>query len=198
MIKNKILAKIMTPRLILRPLALNDVESYFEAEQASIKEMKSYWSWAIPKSIDDIKDFIEFCIECHEPLSPQNMYFAILEKESNQFLGCIWCQAINWFVPKFEISYWLDTRKTGNGYMSEAVNALSRTIFDVYHARRIEIKVFTTNPKSRAIPERLGFKLDAILENNFIDFVTSEIIDGALYSCVDIANLPELSLQITQ
>ena len=196
--KNNTLEKIMTPRLMLRPLALDDVESYFEAEQASIKEMESYWSWAIHKSIDDIKEFVEFSMECHEHLSPQNMYFAILEKESNQLVGCIWCQTINWFVPKFEISYWLDTRKTGNGYMSEAVNALSRTIFDVYDAKRIEIKVFTTNQKSRAIPERLGFKLDAILENNFIDFITSEIIDGALYSCVNIENLPDLSIQVTQ
>ncbi|MCX7091767.1 MAG: GNAT family N-acetyltransferase [Legionellales bacterium] len=198
MTKNKTLEKIITPRLILRPLVGDDIESYFEAEQASIKEMGSYWSWAITKSMDDIKVFIEFSIACHKHLSPQNMYFAIIEKESNQFLGCIWCQSINWFVPKFEISYWLDTRKTGNGFMSEAVNALSRAIFDVYYAKRIEIKVFTTNQKSRAIPERLGFKLDAILKNNFINFITNEIMDGALYSCVDIENLPELSIQVTQ
>lgn len=194
--KCKVPEKISTPRLLLRPLKMEDTDSYFEAEQASLKAMASYWSWAIPKSVGVIKEFIEFSMGCHNDLSPQNMYLAIVEKKSNQFLGCIWCQAINWFVPKFEISYWLDTRKTGHGYMSEAVNALTRTIFDLYDAKRVELKIFANNQKSRAIPERLGFKLEATLENNFIDFVTKEIMDGALYACTNLKKMPDLSVQV--
>lgn len=59
--KLKVIAKIKTPRLIIRPINLNDVDAYFNAEQASIKEMSPYWSWAKPgKSINDIKEFINF------------------------------------------------------------------------------------------------------------------------------------------
>lgn len=90
---------------------------------------------------------------------------------------------------------WKDTRQTGHGYMSEAAHALTTVLLTEYAAKRVEIKVFITNQKSRAIPERLGFKLDAILENNFIDFVTQDIIDGALYSCTDIKKLPALAVK---
>lgn len=193
----KLISQIETPRLILKPIEIDDASAYFEAESASIKEISLYWSWAkCGKSIDDIKEFINFALECHMKAQPEQMYFALFSKVNYQFLGLIWIIRINWFVPWFEIAYWLDTRETGKGYMTEAVNALSRACFTVYNAKRISVKIFVNNYKSKAIPIRLGFQMEGELENYFIDFVREEITNCLLYSCCNINNLPHLKIDI--
>ena len=108
----------------------------------------------------------------------------------------IWIIRINWFVPSFEIAYWLDTRETGKGYMTEAVNALSRACFTVYQAKRISIKIFLNNDKSKALPLRLGFKIEGELQNYFINFASEEVVDCLLYACCNIDSLPPLKIQI--
>lgn len=192
---NKSFIRITTPRLIIRPLVLADATQYHHAELASVKEMSSNWSWVSPnKSMADIERFMKEAEVCHQKSNPKNMYFAITLRENNELLGCIWYAEMNWFVPKFEIAYWLDTRKTGKGYMSEALNAVTRISFELYDTKRIEIKTFVNNHKSRAIPKRLGFKLEAIMHNYFVDFVTQQVVDGALYACCDIKQLQKLQM----
>jgi len=165
----KLISKIETPRLILQPIKLEDANAYWKAESASITEMSPYWSWAKSgKSIDDVKEFINFSLECHMKERPEQMFFSLFSKNDSRFLGLIWIIRINWFVPFFEFAYWLDTRETGKGYMTEAVNALSRGCFIIYKAKRIEIKIFVNNNKSKAIPVKLGFNMEGELENYFI------------------------------
>lgn len=188
---------ISTSRLIIRPIMLGDADAYFEAEQASIKELSPHWSWAeTDKSVDDIKEFISYALECHKKDLPVEMYFSLLSKESKKFLGVLWFFDINWFVPNFEILYWLDTRETGKGYMTEAVNALSKVCFLIYDAKRVQIKISSNNEKSKRIPERLGFKLEAEMQNYFIDFVTNKVTNGLLYSCCNKESLAPLDINI--
>ncbi len=122
------------------------------------------------------------------------MFFGIFTKHDNTFCGCIWYAGINWFVPRFEVAYWQSSHQCGNGYMTEAVNALTRLTFILYKAKRVEIKIFINNKKSRALAERLRFKLEAIMKNYFIDFVTNEIVDGVVYASGDIKRLQKLNL----
>lgn len=191
--------QIMTKRLIIRPLMLSDAVVYHEAELASAKEMAPYWSWVNPnKSLSDIEAFLTEAESCHQKNNPSAMYFAILARENNAYLGCVWYAGINWFVPRFEIAYWQDSRRGGQGHMTEAVNALSRASFMVYDAKRVEVKAFLTNQKSRAIPERLGFDFETIAKQYFIDFVSKEIVDGTIYACTDVNELLDLDIEISK
>jgi len=175
--------RIETQRLIIRPLLLSDAHDYFDAEMASVKEMAPYWSWVNSnKSLQDIKDFLTDAYLAHQKPQPSNMYFAICDKSNNKILGCVWF-FIQWTVPRLEIAYFLDSRHTGHGYMTEAVHALTKFAFEQLKMHRVEIKTFVTNSKSQSIPKRLGFQLEGTLKNYFIDFVTSEIIDGYVYAC---------------
>lgn len=99
-------------------------------------------------------------IEYHQKECPPEMNFALVSKGSNQFLGMAWFYPINWYIPSFEIHYWLDTRLTGNGYMTEAINALSKTCFTLYGAKRVQVSMSVNNKKSRIIVEKLGFSLE--------------------------------------
>ncbi len=193
----KIFSKISTPRLILQPITLDDAKVCFESEQASIKELSPYWIWAkSDRSIDDVKKFIRYALEYHKEEFPEKMFFSVFSKKDNKFLGLIWLEEISWHVPYFEIDCWLDTRETGKGYATEAINALSRACFTMYDAKRIQGKIFLNNNKSKSILEKLKFKLEGELENYFLDFVTRDIRNGLIYSCCNINSLPFLEIDI--
>jgi len=61
------------------------------------------------------------------------------------------------------IGYWLAEEAQGRGIMTRAVAAMVREAFDRWGFRRVEIRVAADNGRSRAIPERLGFREEGLL-----------------------------------
>jgi ribosomal-protein-serine acetyltransferase len=79
-----------------------------------------------------------------------------------------------------EIGYWLAENKQGHGIMTECCRFVVRYGFLTLDLNRIQIAAATENRQSRAIPERLKFKLEGVLrarENLYGTFV-----DHAVYS----------------
>lgn len=72
-------------------------------------------------------------------------------------------------MPAFEIGYWLRTSAWGRGYVSEAVQVLSRFAFEMLGANRVEIRCDPRNTRSAAVPTRLGFVQEALLRNDVRD-----------------------------
>jgi ribosomal-protein-serine acetyltransferase len=61
------------------------------------------------------------------------------------------------------IGYWLAQEYNGKGMMTESVKDLIALGFDYYSLNRIEIHCAAENRKSRAIPERLGFRQEGVI-----------------------------------
>ncbi len=123
-----------------------------------MSELAPHWSWVkTDETVDDIKKFINEAIDCNNKECASEMYFSLVSREG-EYLGMLWFYEINWFVPSFDMHYWLDSRETGKGYMSEAVNALTRVCFDLYEAKRVQIIISSSNEKSRKLAEKLQFK----------------------------------------
>jgi ribosomal-protein-serine acetyltransferase len=62
-----------------------------------------------------------------------------------------------------QIGYWLAQDAGGRGIMTGAVRAMVREAFGPWGFRRVEIRVAADNARSRAIPERLGFREEGVL-----------------------------------
>ena len=86
-------------------------------------------------------------------------------REGRRFLGGIGLLRIDWQVRRFEIGYWIRASAQGQGYVTEAVLALTTMAFEQLGARRVEIRMHDVNLKSRAVAERCGFELEGVLRN---------------------------------
>lgn len=63
------------------------------------------------------------------------------------------------------IGYWLGEKFTGMGIMTLAVTDLIAVGFTYLSIQKVDIRCARDNTKSRAIPERIGFKEEGLLRN---------------------------------
>lgn len=98
-----------------------------------------------------------------------------LERFANNLgiLAGIWCEGrlvgviglgkIEWENRSSSIGYWLGESFQGKGLAREACRALINYAFRDLKLKRLEIRCATDNPKSCAIPRRLGFRKEGVL-----------------------------------
>lgn len=180
---------IKTQRLSLRPPKPGDGEIINGAILETYDDLKHIMPWA--KTMPSIKDSEEFVRQStanwilknnEEPYLP----LFIFEKNDMEFIGATGFHHMNWDIPSFEIGYWLRRSKRGHGFMTEAINALTRYAFLELHAKRIEIRCDILNSRSKKIPERLGYHLEATLKNHRINPLSNSISDTLIYARYDL------------
>lgn len=173
-------AEFETDRLLIRMPLPGDGEVTSQSINASLKELKRWMPFAQKEqSVEEAeivirKGYVNF-------LNRSDLRLLVFKKDTGEFIASSGLHRINWEVPKFEIGYWIDTRFSGQGYMTEAVQGITDFAVRELNARRIEIRCDSLNTKSRAIPERLGFTLDCILKNDEVS-VDGNIRDTCVYS----------------
>jgi len=175
--------EFFTERLLIRLPLPGDGKAVYEAIQASKDELKPWLEFAqYDQTVEQTEANVR---EAHvEFLKRTDMRLHIFHRETKAFVGCTGLHAIDWEVPKFEIGYWIDTRQTGKGYITEAVQGLTVFAFQTLHANRLEIRCDAKNKKSRAIPERLNFSLEGILHKDAVEIGGSGLRDTCVYAKV--------------
>ncbi|CAH2713026.1 hypothetical protein BACCIP111895_00159 [Neobacillus rhizosphaerae] len=170
-----------TKRLFIQKPMPGDGKAVYKAIQASLNELKPWLPFAHKEQIQqDVEANIR---DAHAKfLIREDLRLHIFNRETGEFIGSSGLHRINWDVPKFEIGYWIDTRYTGKGYMTEAVEGIMNFAFSELKARRVEIRCDPRNIRSKAIPERLGFVLEGILKNDGISADGKEIRDTCIYA----------------
>jgi len=79
--------------------------------------------------------------------------------------GCIGFVKIDRENKASEIGYWISAAHQGKGIITKCCRALIDRSFNELDMRQVEIRVAASNLRSRAVPERLGFKLEGQYEN---------------------------------
>lgn len=78
------------------------------------------------------------------------------------------------------IGYWLDEAHQGRGIVTAAVRLLADHALTVWQLNRVEIHAATENRRSRAIPDRLGFREEGTLRH--AQLVDGRYLDSVVYS----------------
>ncbi len=77
--------------------------------------------------------------------------------------GVVGQHPIDWLNGSVGLGYWLGAAYQGQGLMTRACRALVGYSFAELGLHRVEIRVAPENRRSRAIPERLGFRQEGVL-----------------------------------
>lgn len=94
--------------------------------------------------------------------------FSVFEKASNKLIGSFGLHSLNWSKQTCELGYWIDEASQGKGYITEAVLMGEKIALDLgFH--RVLITCDRLNTRSKRIPEKLGYRLEAIQIDECID-----------------------------
>jgi ribosomal-protein-serine acetyltransferase len=80
-----------------------------------------------------------------------------------RLVGLVGYHQIDWVNRITTIGYWLDAGMEGRGLVTKACRALVQHAFAGLGLNRIEIRCAVENKRSRAIPERLGFRQEGMI-----------------------------------
>jgi RimJ/RimL family protein N-acetyltransferase len=156
--------QIITDRLLLRTPRLGDGARIIDTVLASLHELKAWMPWATDAyTVADAEDWCRRAAS--KFITREEASYSLLHRETGRYLGSVSAFILDWRVPKFEIGYWLSTAECGQGFMTEAVKAVTEMTFESLHARRIEIHTDALNTRSGRVAERCGYILEGTFKN---------------------------------
>jgi RimJ/RimL family protein N-acetyltransferase len=196
MLKGPIPLKVIkTERLLIRPVRISDAPLMHEAMKTSFNELKEWMPWA--QSLASLRD-TEVYLAHGERLwaSPAHdgveQPLQIMDPTNRIYYGATGIKPANLSIPSFEIGYWVNQPYANKGIITEAMNALTRFLFQVLKAKRVEINCEEDNTKSSKVAIRLNYDLEGTLRNHRLNASGQKVTQSLIYSCIDINKLPPM------
>lgn len=159
----------------LRPLTAADAPELHALIEANRDYLSRWLPWAAEQEMAGTEKFIA---EAQDQLA-RNDGFQVCLAPDGPIVGVVGFHSVDWTNRNATIGYWLADDHQGRGIMTTAVRALVDHAFDVWSLHRIEIHCAPANRRSRAIPERLGFREEATLRET--ELVGERWLDGVVY-----------------
>jgi len=149
--------EIKTERLLLRCPKEQDGPELYAAISKSLSELQPWFTWTADLNLTPESSTITAAYARERFLSAEELQFYIFTVRGSKLLGVCGLAKPDWTKLSFEICYWLRTRFVGQGYMSEAVIAVTQFALKNLGARRIEARCDPANEKGIAVALRAGY-----------------------------------------
>ena len=173
---------MLSPRLAslgIRPLESEDAEELHALVERNREHLARWMPWAADQDRDGTERFLA---EAEEQFIRQDGFQAAIEPEG-EIIGVAGFHAIDWINRNTSLGYWLAADEQGKGTMTTAVRALTDYVFYEWELHRLEIHCAPENRRSRAIPERLGFREEAVLRE--AELVRGRYLDSVVYALLE-------------
>jgi carbamoyl-phosphate synthase large subunit len=149
----------LSDELSLRPMGPDDAEEMYAVIDADRARLAEFMPWAGEQTLADTRAFLE--MKARQLADNEGFECAIVRDAT--IVGAVGLNAVNWRDSSTTIGYWLAAGEQGRGTMTAAVSALVDHAFAVMDLNRVVITAAVPNVRSRAIPERLGFREEGTL-----------------------------------
>ncbi len=163
-----------TDRLILRQWEESDEKALINI---ATKEHVQHWNvdWVGCKewALKWIQDRTTRGYQINDPMK-HFMTWAIILKSNNQVIGMINVGSDDFDGKEIGIWYFLDMDYENHGYMTEAVIAFCKFIFDSYQYDHLNAIVQPLNHSSNAVIKKTGFKYESTI-NKLVNGQTKEL-----------------------
>lgn len=150
----------------LRQLTIQDAPALFKLTIRNRERLRRWMGWVdFVRSEDDTRAFIRDSLRRFR--SGRSLQMGIWWQ--GVLVGTIGLIRVGSAEPEAEIGYWIDEEAEGRGLVTRATRRLTQYAFDRWQVPRVRIRVEPENTRSRAIPERLGFRLCEETEEDWAD-----------------------------
>jgi Acetyltransferases, including N-acetylases of ribosomal proteins len=148
---------------VLHPFAESDAEQIVAAVIENYDHLHKFLYWVVPEyDLESAKEFISRAQ--NEAEEKKSLGFGIFQNGTP--VGSIGFVSFNWPSKRTEIGYWIAKSHEGKGIITRSCKLLISYAFEELQLNRIEILCAAENTRSRAVPERLGFKLEGVLRQS--------------------------------
>jgi len=156
-------SELLTPRLVLRRLRLSDCAATFAYR--SDPHVSRFQTWE-PRSVEEIRSFVEGLLNL-EPDTPETWFqLAITLRESGLLIGDCGLHFPAGEAHQAEVGITLAPGHQGQGYATEALNAVLDYLFLSLGKHRVFASVDPRNRASIALLERVGMRKEAHLRES--------------------------------
>ena len=162
--------------LELCPLQLRDAGNLFALVEANRDRLRRWLPWPDANlCVLDSRAFI-LRVQAQARRGTACSFGLWWKGELVGVAGFVWIDIAN---RSAAVGYWLAASAEGHGLMTTAVRALLRHGFRTLKLNRIEIRAGVRNRRSRAIPERLGFRHEGT--HHQAERLADRYVDHAVY-----------------
>ncbi len=159
----------------LRPVREGDAP---RIQEGTAEPTATYWLGhkPAPYTMDDATTYVERRREL--AASGQGVTWAVADPDDDEILGTVlW---FNWTAGvECEVGWWLHPDARGRGLATRAVRLLVGHVFETLEVKRVTAFAAAGNTASRAVMERLGFRLYGI--ERYGAWIRDGHVDMALY-----------------
>jgi ribosomal-protein-serine acetyltransferase len=144
----------------LRLLEESDADALFALTDANRAHLEQWLPWVpATRARADTLEFIR--ATRRQFAADEGMQLALVDIDG-AIAGVAGFHRIDWANRATSIGYWLAADRQGRGLMTDAVRALVDDAFGSRGLHRVVIEAGVDNVRSRAVPERLGFREEGV------------------------------------
>jgi ribosomal-protein-serine acetyltransferase len=163
-------------RTEMRLIQNQDTGRLFELVESNRDYLRRWHPWVDHvKSMDDAGKLIAGW----DQQNIKNRGFCAVISYDGQLCGVVHHLNVDWLNRWTALSYWLNEAHQGHGIMTACCRSLIAHSFNEWKLNRITIECAAENARSRAIPERLGFKFEGIVRG--VEWLHDRYADHAIY-----------------
>jgi ribosomal-protein-serine acetyltransferase len=152
---------VLFDNVSLRRFQPRDADELYELVERNRTYLSRWLPWAAGETRAHAAQFI--ASTQRQVTADDGIHTAIIV--GGELAGSIGVHGISWANRSTSIGYWLAEGHQGRGIMTRAVAAYLDHSFGTWRLHRFELRAAIDNARSRAVAERLGFKLEGELRD---------------------------------
>jgi ribosomal-protein-alanine N-acetyltransferase len=137
-----------------------------------------------PVSLAEVREYCESVQR-----SSSDMFFALLERRDDRFMGTLRVSQLNWRTRTADIGILIGDRESwGKGFGTDAISTIGSFLFARLGLRRLTAGLMDVNEGMRVVFERLGFQQEGVFRGH--DLYEGEYVDHLYFGCMKDEFLP--------
>lgn len=158
-------APIHTERLVLRQSLLSDADAAYERRR--LPEVGRYQDWEMPYERAQADKGMAKLVTMDGPVDGQGWSVTVVDAAvPDRILGDLYV-GIKWGGRSAEIGFTFHPDHWGQGYASEAAQAIVRYLFLDFGVSRVEASLHPDNPASARVLEACGMTFEGLTRESF-------------------------------